>query len=117
MAGTSSTAAPNRVLAGRGSYDELPAEAQTLVRARWDTQLAEKLSALTLADVIADADTPYVTAAPDGTPVINQPPSAAEPDRTMRREAKLAADEPQNAAESARVLADMDAVEAIWPTD
>ena len=63
-----------KVLAGRGSYDELSAREQSLVRAEWDERIKQAHQGLDLeAEFVASRDT-WVEADPDGNPVTHSPP-------------------------------------------
>lgn len=58
-----------RVLAGEVSYDDLPGEAQAIVRTGWDRQIAEDVAALNFTDSLRVSGKPFYTADADGNVV------------------------------------------------
>lgn len=63
------------VLAGRGSYDELGAREQAVVRAEWDERITQARSELNFETEFMAADEPWVEATPEGETVNRTAPS------------------------------------------
>lgn len=62
-----------RVLAGRGRYDDLSETEQARVRASWDEQVAERIASLNFAADFTAAARPWTDADADGRPVERDP--------------------------------------------
>lgn len=57
------------VLAGTASYDDLPADAQAVVRAIWAERIEERIESLDFAAEAVAEGRSWVEAGPDGLPV------------------------------------------------
>lgn len=62
-----------RVLTGQASYDDLPGEAQAVVRARWDQQIADDVAALDLTTKLRASGKPFYAADADGNVITHGP--------------------------------------------
>lgn len=67
-----------RVLRGQASYDDLDDEAQAVVRAQWDAQLAKDLAGADFTDELNAAGIPWAEADADGKVVMHDPAAPAQ---------------------------------------
>lgn len=65
-----------RVLRGQESYDGLDDDAQAIVRARWDAQLAKDLAEADFTEELDAAGLPWAEADADGNIVMHDPAAA-----------------------------------------
>lgn len=66
-----------RVLRGQESYDGLDDDAQAIVRARWDAQLAKDLAEADFTEELDAAGIPWAEADADGSIVVHDPAAPA----------------------------------------
>lgn len=65
--------AVTRVLTGELAYDDVPVEAQAIVRTHWDAQIAGDLGALDLTAELDATGKPWYTADANGDVVVHHP--------------------------------------------